>query len=161
MHTGQLHATASGRTAFHLRKPTMSQNHTVLYTVQTVTTGGRDGQSRSSDDRLNIKLSLPGSNGTGTNPEQLFAAGWSACFIGAMGRAAQEVGVRLPADTSVSAEVDLNNNPDEGFFISARLQVSLPGLDLALAQSIADRAHQICPYSKATHGNINAVITAV
>ncbi|RUL66806.1 organic hydroperoxide resistance protein [Dyella dinghuensis] len=139
----------------------MSQNSTVLYTAQTVTSGGRDGQSRSSDDRLNIKLSLPGSNGTGTNPEQLFAAGWSACFIGAMGRAAQEVGVRLPADTSVNAEVDLNNNPEEGFFISARLQVSLPGLDLALAQSIADRAHQICPYSKATHGNINAVITAV
>jgi osmotically inducible protein OsmC len=139
----------------------MSQNHTVLYTAQTVTSGGRDGQSRSGDDRLNIKLSLPGSNGTGTNPEQLFAAGWSACFIGAMGRAAQEVGVRLPADTSVNAEVDLNNNPEEGFFISARLQVSLPGLDLALAQSIADRAHQLCPYSKATHGNINAVITAV
>jgi osmotically inducible protein OsmC len=139
----------------------MSQNHTVLYTAQTITTGGRDGQSRSSDDRLNIKLSLPGSNGTGTNPEQLFAAGWSACFIGAMGRAAQEVGVRLPADTSVNAEVDLNNNPEEGFFISARLQVSLPGLDLALAQSIADRAHQLCPYSKATRGNINAVITAV
>ena len=139
----------------------MSQNHTVLYTAQTITTGGRDGQSHSTDNRLNIKLSLPDSHGTGTNPEQLFAAGWSACFIGAMGRAAQEVGVRLPADTSVAAEVDLNNNPEEGFFISARLQVRLPGLDLALAQSIADRAHQLCPYSKATRGNINAVMTAV
>lgn len=136
-------------------------NNTVLYTAQTVTTGGRDGQSRSSDNRLDIKLSLPGSAGTGTNPEQLFAAGWSACFIGAMGRAAQELGIRLPADASVAAEVDLNNAPEEGFSISARLQVSLPGLDLAVAQSIADRAHQICPYSKATRGNINAVITAV
>jgi lipoyl-dependent peroxiredoxin len=139
----------------------MSHNTNVLYTGKTFTTGGRDGQSRSSDDRLDIKLSMPGSAGTGTNPEQLFAAGWSACFIGAMGRAAQERGIRLPADTSVAAEVDLLNDPEDGFFLQARLQVSLPGLDRTLAQSIADRAHQLCPYSKATRGNIQAVITAV
>lgn len=139
----------------------MSQNNTILYTAKTTTTGGRDGQSRSSDNHLDIKLSLPGSNGTGTNPEQLFAAGWSACFIGAMGRAAQELGLRLPADTSVAAEVDLGNSPEDGFFLQGRLNVSLPGLDHTLAQSIVDRAHQICPYSKATRGNIKAIVTAV
>jgi lipoyl-dependent peroxiredoxin len=138
----------------------MSDN-TILYTAKTFTTGGRDGQSRSSDNHLDIKLSLPGSNGTGTNPEQLFAAGWSACFIGAMGRAAQELGLRLPVDTSVAAEVDLGNDPESGFFLQGRLNASLPGLDGALAQSIVDRAHQICPYSKATRGNIKAVVTAV
>jgi lipoyl-dependent peroxiredoxin len=139
----------------------MSDNNTILYTAKTFTTGGRDGQSRSSDNHLDIKLSLPGSNGTGTNPEQLFAAGWSACFIGAMGRAAQELGLRLPADTSVAAEVDLGNSPDEGFFLQGRLNVSVPGLDRAVAQSIVDRAHQLCPYSKATRGNIKATVTAV
>lgn len=139
----------------------MSQNNTILYTAKTTTTGGRDGQSRSSDNHLDIKLSLPGSNGAGTNPEQLFAAGWSACFIGAMGRAAQELGLRLPADTSVAAEVDLGNSPEDGFFLQGRLNASLPGLDHTLAQSIVDRAHQICPYSKATRGNIKAVVTAV
>lgn len=133
----------------------------ILYTGKTITTGGRNGQSRSDDNRLDIKLSLPGSNGAGTNPEQLFAAGWSACFIGAMGRAAQELGVALPADTSVAAEVDLGNDVEQGFFLQARLNVSLPGLDHAVAVSIAERAHQICPYSKATRGNIRAVITVI
>lgn len=133
----------------------------ILYTGKTTTTGGRNGQSRSDDNRLDIKLSVPGSNGAGTNPEQLFAAGWSACFIGAMGRAAQELGIALPADTSVAAEIDLGSDTEQGFFLQGRLNVSLPGLDRALAQSIVDRAHQICPYSKATRGNINAVVTAV
>ncbi|HTV85281.1 MAG TPA: organic hydroperoxide resistance protein [Dyella sp.] len=139
----------------------MSVNHTVLYTAKTFTTGGREGHARSDDNRLDLAMSLPGSDGTGTNPEQLFAAGWSACFIGAMGRAAQERGIRLPADAAVNAEISLNNSPEEGFFLSGRLQVNLPGLDLALAQAIADRAHHICPYSKATRGNLQAVITAV
>ena len=139
----------------------MSQSPTVLYTAKTLTTGGRDGHARSNDDRLDIALSQPGSKGTGTNPEQLFAAGWSACFIGAMTRAAQEVNVRLPADTSVAAEIDLATSPEDGFFLQGRLQANLPGLDLALAQSIVDRAHQLCPYSKATRGNIKAVVTAV
>ena len=133
----------------------------ILYTGKTFTTGGRNGQSRSDDNHLDIKLSVPGSSGAGTNPEQLFAAGWSACFIGAMGHAAKEKGIALPADVSVAAEVDLGNDAEEGFFLQARLNVSLPGLDRDLAQSIVDRAHQLCPYSKATRGNIKAVVTAL
>lgn len=138
----------------------MSQNNPILYTGKTRTTGGRNGESRSSDGRLDIKLSRPGSDGAGTNPEQLFAAGWSACFIGAMEKAAQNIGVRLPADASVDTEVDLGNSPETGYFLRARLNVSLPGLDRAVAQTIADLAHQICPYSKATRGNIDVTITA-
>src|ERR1700748_950610 len=100
----------------------------VVYTAKVHTTGGRDGAARSTDDRLNIQLSTPGSTGNGTNPEQLFAAGWSACFIGAMGFAAQASGVKLPADVAVDAEVDLGKSGD-GFALQARLKVSLPGLD--------------------------------
>ncbi len=133
----------------------------ILYTAKTTTTGGRNGQSRSDDNRLDIKLSVPGSNGAGTNPEQLFAAGWSACFIGAMDRAAKEIGIALPPDTSVAAEVYLGNDVEQGFFLQARLNVSLPGLDHAVAQSLVNRAHQICPYSKATRGNIQAVVVAI
>ncbi|MBE1162254.1 organic hydroperoxide resistance protein [Dyella acidiphila] len=136
-------------------------NRTVLYTGKTFTTGGREGRAHSSDNRLDIELSPPGSRGNGTNPEQLFAAGWSACFIGAMGHAAREIGVSLPADTSVAAEVDLVNSAEEGYFLQARLNANLPGLDPVLAQSIVDRAHQLCPYSKATRGNIQASVSAV
>jgi Ohr subfamily peroxiredoxin len=139
----------------------MSQNQSILYTGKTRTTGGRNGESRSSDGRLDIKLSRPGSDGAGTNPEQLFAAGWSACFIGAMEKAAQSIGTRLPTDASVDTEVDLGNSSETGYFLRARLNVSLPGMDLAVAQTIAELAHQICPYSKATRGNIDVTITAV
>jgi len=139
----------------------MPSTRAILYTGKTTTTGGRNGQSHSDDNRLDIKLSVPGSNGAGTNPEQLFAAGWSACFIGAMGHAAQELGIALPANTTVAAEVDLGSDSEQGFFLQGRLNVSLPGLEHALAQSIVDRAHQICPYSKATRGNISAVVAAV
>jgi Ohr subfamily peroxiredoxin len=133
----------------------------VLYTGKTHTTGGRDGgSSLSSDGRLEVKLSVPGTAGTGTNPEQLFAAGWSACFIGAMKKAAASMKVRFPADGAVDTEVDLNLN-DDGYFLSARLNVSLPGLDREIAQAIADAAHQTCPYSKATRGNIDVVINLV
>jgi Ohr subfamily peroxiredoxin len=125
----------------------------VLYTAHTRTTGGRDGAARSSDGYLDIKLSPPGGKGTGTNPEQLFAAGWSACFIGAMGRAAQEFKVALPADVAVEAEVDLGTGPD-GFALQARLTVSLPGLAREVAQGVMERAHQLCPYSKMSRGNI-------
>ena len=131
----------------------MNAIDTVLYTAHTHTLGGRDGTSRSSDGRLDVRLSPPGSSGAGTNPEQLFAAGWSACFIGAMGRAAQGAGVKLPADVAVDAEVDLGKSGD-GFALQARLSVSLPGLDPAVARAIVDGAHQLCPYSKATRGNI-------
>lgn len=132
----------------------------VLYTGKTHTTGGREGQSRSSDGRLDIKLSPPGGAGKGTNPEQLFAAGWSACFIGAMGRAAGMQKVTLPAGVSVDAEVDLGTAGD-AFFLQARLNVSLPGLDSATARGIMDAAHQLCPYSKLTRGNINVEINLV
>jgi len=108
--------------------------------------------------RLELRLSPPGSNGPGTNPEQLFAAGWSACFIGAMGRAARAAGVALPADVAVDAEVDLGQVGD-GFQLAARLKVSLPGLDAAVARSIIDGAHQLCPYSKATRGNIDVELS--
>ena len=132
----------------------------VLYTGKTHTTGGRDGSSQSSDDRLNIKLSSPGSSGAGTNPEQLFAAGWSACFIGAMGLAAGKMKVALPADLAVNAEVDLGKT-GEAYLLQARLNVSLPGLPREVAQALADAAHETCPYSKATRGNIGVTITIV
>jgi Ohr subfamily peroxiredoxin len=136
---------------------TMTHVDKVLYTGKTHTTGGRDGSSRSSDGRLDIQLSSPGTSGTGTNPEQLFAAGWSACFIGAMGLAAGKMKVKLPADLAVDTEVDLCNT-DGAYFLQARLNVSIPGLDREVAQALADAAHQTCPYSKATRGNIDVVI---
>jgi Ohr subfamily peroxiredoxin len=135
----------------------MSQVEKVLYTARIRTTGGRDGAARSDDGRLEIKLSPPGGNGAGTNPEQLFAAGWSACFIGAMRRAASQLKVALPADVAVDAEVDLGA-VGEGFALQARLNVSLPGLERDEAQAVTDAAHQICPYSKATRGNIDVTI---
>lgn len=135
----------------------MSQVEKVLYTARTHTTGGRDGAARSDDGRLEVKLSPPGGNGTGTNPEQLFAAGWSACFIGAMRRAAGQLKVALPADVAVDAEVDLGS-VGEGFALQARLNVSLPGLERDVARAVVDEAHQICPYSKATRGNIDVTI---
>ncbi len=131
---------------------------TVQYTALTHTTGGRDGASRSSDGRLDIKLSSPGKPGIGTNPEQLFAAGWSACFMGAMGLAAAKMKTRLPADSAVDAEVDLCN-AEGNYFLQARLNVSVPGLARDVAQAIVDAAHQTCPYSKATRGNIAVAIT--
>jgi lipoyl-dependent peroxiredoxin len=132
----------------------------VLYTAHTHTTGGRDGASRSCDGRLDVKLSPPGSAGDGTNPEQLFAAGWSACFIGAMGRAAANLKVKLPADLAVDTEVDLGTTSGD-FFLQTRLNVSLPGFDRDVARQVVDAAHQICPYSKATRGNINVTINLI
>ncbi|MFZ4289588.1 organic hydroperoxide resistance protein [Variovorax sp. HJSM1_2] len=125
----------------------------VLYTGRTHTTGGRSGAARSDDGRLDIVLTRFGSTGQGTNPEQLFAAGWSACFMGAMARAAQPLGVKLPDDLAVDAEVDLLQGPD-GFALSARLKVSVPGIAHDKALAVVQGAHQLCPYSKATRGNI-------
>jgi len=133
---------------------------TVQYTGKAHTTGGRDGASRSSDGRLDIKLSSPGRPGSGTNPEQLFAAGWSACFMGAMGLAAAKMKTRLPADAAIDAEVDLCNLQGE-YFLQARLNVTLPGVERGVAQALVDAAHQTCPYSKATRGNIDVVIALV
>ncbi|HEX7865236.1 MAG TPA: organic hydroperoxide resistance protein [Variovorax sp.] len=138
----------------------MSSTAKILYTGKTHTTGGRDGASRSDDGRLDIKLSSPGTSGAGTNPEQLFAAGWSACFIGAMGKAAGTMKIRLPADLAVDAEVDLANE-DGQYFLRARLNVSLPGLERETARAVVDAAHQTCPYSKLTRGNIDVELNLV
>ncbi|WP_087687703.1 MULTISPECIES: organic hydroperoxide resistance protein [unclassified Pandoraea] len=139
----------------------MTQLDKVLYTGRTHTTsGGRDGTARSDDGRLDIALSSPGTKGTGTNPEQLFAAGWSACFIGAIGLAAQAAKVALPEDLSVDAEVDLGRVGD-GYALQARLNVSMPGVPRDTAQALVDAAHNTCPYSKATRGNIGVTITLV
>jgi len=138
----------------------MTRIDKVLYTGKTRTTGGRDGASRSSDGRLDVRLSAPGSTGGGTNPEQMFAAGWSACFIGAMGLAAAKMKVALPPDTAVDAEVDLRTT-DGAYFLQARLSVSLPGVEREVAEALARTAHETCPYSKATRGNIDVVIRVV
>jgi len=143
-----------------MRNDDMTAQAKRLYTAKVRTTGGRDGASRSSDGRLDIRLSTPGGTGGGTNPEQLFAAGWSACFEGAMAIAARKMNVALPAGLAIDAEVDLNT--DEGdYFLSARLNVSLPGLDRDLARAVVDAAHQTCPYSKATRGNIEVEINVI
>lgn len=130
----------------------------VLYTGRTRTLGGRDGQARSDDGQLDIALSPPGSGKPGSNPEQLFAAGWSACFHGAMTRAARTLHLVLPAQTVIDAEVDLGMAGEE-FQLQARLHVSVPGLDQAQAQALVEAAHRICPYSKATRGNIDVRIS--
>lgn len=132
----------------------------VLYTAKTHTVGGREGASQSDDGRLDIKLSTPGSKGAGTNPEQLFAAGWSACFMGAMSGAAAKLKIKLPAETAVDAEVDLGTN-EGGYLLAARLNVSIPGLDAETAKAIVEAAHQGCPYSKATRGNINVTLNVI
>jgi osmotically inducible protein OsmC len=138
----------------------MAEAKKVQYTAKAHTTGGRDGgASRTSDGRLDVKLSIPGAPGTGTNPEQLFAAGWSACYISAMGHVARQMKIKLPADTAVDAEVDLCLNG--GYSLQVRLNVSLPGLERDVAESLVKAAHETCPYSKATRGNIEVVTTVV
>ncbi len=139
----------------------MTDTEKLLYTARTHTTGGREkGSSRSSDGRLDVKLSVPGGPGTGTNPEQLLAAGWSACFESAMALEARKAKVVLPADLAIDTEVDLNLG-DAGYFLRARLNISLPGLDRTVAQALIDRAHETCPYSKATRGNVDVSLTLV
>ncbi len=134
----------------------------VRYTARTNTSGGRrGGVSHSDDGRLAVAFSAPGVPGTGTNPEQLFAAGWSACFISAMGLVATRMKVALPADVTVDAEIDLCHSGDV-YFLRARLNVSLPGLERAVAQAIVDTTHgKTCAYSNATRGNIDVTLTLV
>jgi Ohr subfamily peroxiredoxin len=133
----------------------------VIYTAQIHTTGGREnGVSRSSDGRLDVKLSRPGSPRIGTNPEQLFAAGWSACFEGAIALVAQRKKIKLPADVAIDAEVDLHLDNGE-YFLSARLNVSIPGIERSVAQGLVDDAKGVCPYSKATRGNIDVTYNVV
>ncbi|MGZ5889220.1 MAG: organic hydroperoxide resistance protein [Hyphomicrobium sp.] len=139
----------------------MSKAAQVLYTAKTYTTGGREnGVSRSSDGHLDVRLSAPGSTRIGTNPEQLFAAGWSACFESAIALVAQKRRIALPGDVSVDAEVDLNLGSD-GYSLSARINVAIPGVQRDIAQAMVDEADKICPYSKATCGNIHASIKLV
>jgi osmotically inducible protein OsmC len=139
----------------------MTQAAKLLYTARTHTSGGRqDGMSRSSDGRLDVRLSPPGGAGIGTNPEQLFAAGWSACFEGAMEIAARRRKITLPRKCAIDAEIDLLL--DEGAYsLRARLNVSLPGLDREVARDIVDEAHQTCPYSKAVRGNIDVAVALI
>src|SRR6478735_1832990 len=124
---------------------TMVQPVKVLYTAKAHTTGGREGgASRTSDGRLDVKLTVPGTPGNGTNPEQLFAVGWSACFLSAIKLVASKMKVKLPPDVAIDPEVDLFTN-DDGYFLQARFNISLPGLDRQVAQSILVAAHQTCP----------------
>lgn len=146
----------------NLKEKTMATKlDKVIYTAHAHTTGGRDGQSASDDGKLSVKLSPPkemGGSGAGTNPEQLFAAGYSACFMGAMKHVAGLKKVTVPADAAIDASVDIGPIP-AGFGIAAKLVISLPGMDRAVAQDLIDTAHGVCPYSNATRGNIEVTLT--
>lgn len=141
--------------------PTPASLDKVIYTAKAHTTGGRDGgSSRTDDGRLDVRLSSPGGPGSGTNPEQLFAAGWSACFIGAMKAVARKQNTTLPDDLSIDIEIDLGKSGDN-YQLAARLNVHIPGMDKAQARALVEAAHQVCPYSRATRGNIDAAVRAV
>ena len=143
------------------KEHTETQSGKMIYTAKTHTSGGREnGTSRSSDGQLDVKLSLPGSPRIGTNPEQLFAAGWSACFESAIGVAAHKRKITLPAGVAIDAEVDLHLG-DSGYFLGARLDISLPGIERDVAQGLVKEAEQLCPYSKATRGNVEVAINLV
>ena len=135
----------------------------VLYRTSAASTGGRDGRSRTEDGRVDVQLSTPkelgGAGGPGTNPEQLFAAGYSACFLGALKVAAQQLKLRIPPDAEVKATVGIGPRSEGGFGITADLSVSLPGIDRADAQKLVETAHQICPYSNATRNNVDVGLT--
>jgi lipoyl-dependent peroxiredoxin len=139
----------------------MTEIENVLYTAKTHTSGGREGGvSRSSDGRLDVKFSSPGAPGNGTNPEQLFAAGWSACFMSAMKIAAGKMKVALPPDVAIDAEVDVGTTRN-AYGLAARLNISLPGIQHEVAQRLVEATDQLCPYSNATRGNINVAIKLV
>jgi Ohr subfamily peroxiredoxin len=143
------------------QKPTTEARGKVIYTGRTHTTGGREnGSSRSSDGRLEVTLSPPGSQRAGTNPEQLFGAGWSACFEGALMVAANRKKIKLPPDVAIDAEINLHLDNGE-YFLSARLNISIPGIERGVAQSLVEDAAGICPYSKATKGNIAVTYNVV
>ncbi|GAB3671791.1 organic hydroperoxide resistance protein [Salinisphaera aquimarina] len=133
----------------------------VIYTAKASATGGRDGRATSSDKALDVELSSPkemgGAGGDGTNPEQLFAAGYSACFIGALKVVAGREKVKLPGDTRIDGEVGIGPK-GEAFGIEVALTINLPGMDKAEAQDLVDKAHQVCPYSNATRGNIDVTL---
>jgi osmotically inducible protein OsmC len=136
----------------------------VLYTAHATSTGGREGSSTTPDGALSVTLSTPkelgGAGGPGTNPEQLFAAGYSACFIGAMKAVAGKMKITVPADVSISADVGIGPIPT-GFSIQVALNISLPGMERVAAEQLVQAAHQVCPYSNATRGNIDVTLTIV
>lgn len=136
----------------------------VLYSATATATGGREGRAVSSDNALDVQLSTPrelgGAGGPGTNPEQMFAAGYSACFIGAMKAVAAREKIALPADVSIEGRVGIGPIPN-GFGIEAELKISLPGMPRDAAEALVAKAHQVCPYSNATRGNIDVTLTIV
>ncbi|MBB2486457.1 organic hydroperoxide resistance protein [Mitsuaria sp. WAJ17] len=136
----------------------------VLYTATATATGGRQGSAESSDGKLKIDLSTPrelgGAGGDGTNPEQLFAAGYSACFIGAIKAVAAKQKIAVPNEVSITSDVGIGPIP-QGFGIQVAMRISLPGMERAAAQALIDAAHQVCPYSNATRGNIDVSLTLV
>ena len=136
----------------------MTKLDKVLSTARAHTTGGRDGAARSDDGRLDVQMSSPGSSASGTNPEQLFAAGYSACFIGALKAVGEKQKTTIPADVAVDAEVDLGPIPG-GYGIAVRMQIHLPGMERSQAESLVAAAHKVCPYSNATRGNIDVTLT--
>jgi Ohr subfamily peroxiredoxin len=140
----------------------MASPTTVLYTAHATATGGREGRAVSSDNVLDIKLSTPrelgGAGGDGTNPEQLFAAGYSACFIGAMKAVAGREKIKLPAEPTIEGSVGIGQIPG-GFGLAVELKISVPGLEREQLQALVDAAHQVCPYSNATRGNIDVTLT--
>ena len=133
----------------------------ILYTATATATGGREGRATSSDSVLDVQLSTPrelgGAGGPGTNPEQLFAAGYSACFLGALKFVAGKQKVALPADTKITGKVGIGQIPS-GFGIEAELTIAAPGIDRELLQTLVDQAHVVCPYSNATRGNIDVTL---
>ena len=137
----------------------------VKYTTSATATGGRDGHSATKDGSLSVNLSIPkelgGPGGPGNNPEQLFAAGYAACFLGAMNAAAGKEGPHVPKEATVTATVGIGPRSEGGFGITAALEVSLPGVDHAAAVALVEKAHQICPYSNATRGNVDVKLTVV
>ena len=139
----------------------MSHLEKVLYTAKTHTTGGREGgTSRSSDGHLEVTIAPPGSSGGGTNPEQLFAAGWSTCFLSAVKLVAHKMKVNLPQGVAIDAEVDLGQS-EGAYGLAARLNVSIPGVEREVAQRLIEEADQTCPYSRATRGNIDVAIKLI
>lgn len=134
-----------------------------LYTAKATSTGGRDGHAKTADGQLDVKLAKPvemGGKGDGLNPEQLFAAGYSACFLGALKFVAGQAGAAVPDDASITAEITIGTIPN-GFGIAAVLNISLPGMDKAQAQDLVNKAHIVCPYSNATRGNIDVQLNVV
>ena len=138
-----------------------------LYTAQATSTGGRTGSTKSDDGRIGLQLSTPkelgGDSGPGTNPEQMFAAGYSACFIGAMKAVAARQKIALPAEVSITADVSIGPMAGKpgAFGIAVSMAVSVPDMDKAAAQALVDTAHQVCPYSNATRGNIDVALSVV